>query len=88
MHDKFGRGAFRRPWARLNFYTAVRPGRPPVRPNAHVYERTTSNNPVNAHGVGLVNFFVKVRVSIRTCVPNLGAVRVEKSVFSSLYNIQ
>ena len=37
-------------------------------------ERTTSNNPP---GVGWDNFFYlfKVRVSIRTCVPNLGSFR-------------
>ena len=38
---------------------------------------TNINNPLNPSGVGLVNFFV-VRaslVSIRACVPNLGAVR-------------
>ena len=41
--------------------------------NAHVYEQ----HQINPHGVGWVNFF-KVRVSIRTCVPNLGAVRRER----------
>ena len=69
MRAKFGRGAVRRPCrkkARLN-----------VRTNAHthVYERTTSNNPLNPHGVGWVNFFFKMRVSIRTCVPNFCADR-------------
>ena len=34
----------------------------------------TVDNPLNPPGVGWVNLF-KVRVSIRTCVPNLGAVR-------------
>ena len=40
-------------------------------------ERTTSNNPLNLPGVGWVNlfYFFKVRVSIRTCVPNLGSFR-------------
>ena len=40
-------------------------------------ERTTSNNPLNPPGVGWVNFFypIKVRVSMGTCVPNLGAIR-------------
>ena len=40
-------------------------------------ERTTSNNPLNPPGVGWVNFFYffKVRVSICTCVPNLGSFR-------------
>ena len=40
-------------------------------------ERTTSNNPINPPGVGWVNLFYlfKVRVSIRTCVPNLGSFR-------------
>ena len=40
-------------------------------------ERTTSNNPLNPPGVGWVNlfYFFKVRVSIRTCVPNLGSFR-------------
>ena len=37
-------------------------------------ERTTSNNPLNPSGVGWVNFF-KVRVYIRTCMPNLGSFR-------------
>ena len=48
-----------------------------TRTHTHVYERTTSNNPLNPHGVGWVNFinFFKVRVSIGTCVPNVGAVR-------------
>ena len=67
MRAKFGRGAVRRPCrkkARLNF-----------RPNEHVYERTTSNNPLNPPGVGWVNFCFKLRVSIGTCMPNLGAVR-------------
>ena len=48
-------------------------------------ERTTSNNPP---GVGWVNFFyhIKVRVSMGTCVPNLGAIRqpVRKKCPSSL----
>ena len=37
----------------------------------------TIYNPLNPPGVGWVNIFIlfKVRVSIRTCVPNLGAVR-------------
>ena len=34
-------------------------------------------NPLNPPGVGWVIFF-KARVSIRTCVPNLGAVRRER----------
>ena len=40
-------------------------------------ERTTSNNPLNPPGVGWVNFFYlfKVRVSICTCVPDLGSFR-------------
>ena len=40
-------------------------------------ERTTSNNPLNPPGVGWVKFFypIKVRVSMGTCVPNLGAIR-------------
>ena len=39
--------------------------------------RTTYNTPLNPPGVGWVNFFypIKVRVSIRTCVPNLGSIR-------------
>ena len=46
---------------------------PASRPALPWHERTTSNNPP---GVGWVNFFVfKVRVSIRTCVPNLGSFR-------------
>ena len=44
---------------------------------ARMNERTTSNNPLNPPGVGWVNFFnfFKVRVSIRTCVPNVGSFR-------------
>ena len=44
---------------------------------ARTNERTTYNNPLNPPGVGWVNFFYlfKVRVSIRTCVPNLGSFR-------------
>ena len=38
----------------------------------------TIDNPLNPPGVGWVNFFFKVRLSIRTCVPNLGAVRHER----------
>ena len=34
--------------------------------------RARQFNPLNPPGVGWVNFFFKVRVSIRTCVPNLG----------------
>ena len=48
-------------------------------------ERTTSNNP---RGVGWVKFFypIKVRVSMGTCVPNLGAIRrpVRKFCVSNL----
>ena len=51
-------------------------------------ERTTSNNPLNPPGVGWVNFFypIKVRVSMGTCVPNLGAIRrlVRKFSLSNL----
>ena len=51
-------------------------------------ERTTSNNPLNPPGVGLVKFFypIKVRVSMGTCVPNLGATRrpVRKFCLSNL----
>ena len=44
---------------------------------ARTNERTTYNNPLNPPGVGWVNlfYFFKVRVSIRTCVPNLGSFR-------------
>ena len=42
----------------------------------------TIDNPLNPPGVGWVNFFicfkVRLRVSIRTCVQNLGAVRRER----------
>ena len=40
----------------------------------------TIDNPLNPPGVGWVNIliFVKVSVSIRTCVPKLGAVRRER----------
>ena len=51
-------------------------------------ERTTYNNPLKPPGVGWVNFFypIKVRVSMGTCVPNLGAIRrpVRKFCLSSL----
>ena len=42
--------------------------------------RARQFNRLNPPGVGWVNFFCffKVRVSIRTCVPNLGAVRRER----------
>ena len=41
--------------------------------------RARQFNPLNPPGVGWVKFFFfKVRVSIRTCVPNLGAVRRER----------
>ena len=42
--------------------------------------RARQFNPLNPPGVGWVNFFIffKVRVSIRTCMPNLGAVRRER----------
>ena len=45
--------------------------------NERTKERTTSNNPLNPPGVGWVNFCypIKVRVSMGTCVPNLGAIR-------------
>ena len=48
-----------------------------TRTNERRKERTTSNNPLNPPGVGWVNFFypIKVRVSMGTCVPNLGAIR-------------
>ena len=50
--------------------------------------RTTCNNPLNPPGVGWVNFFypIKVRVSMGTCVPNLGAIRrpVRKICLSNL----
>ena len=51
-------------------------------------ERTTYNNPLTPPGVGWVNFFypIKVRVSMGTCVPNLGAIRrpVQKFCLSNL----
>ena len=45
--------------------------------NERTNERTTSNNPLNPPGVGWVkkNYPIKVRVSMGTCVPNLGAIR-------------
>ena len=48
--------------------------------------RARQFNPLNPPGVGWVNlfYFFKVRVSIRTCVPNLGAVRRER--FLTIYN--
>ena len=52
-------------------------------------ERTTSNNPLNPPGVEWVKFFypIKVRVSMGTCVPNLGAIRrpVRKICLSNLF---
>ena len=51
-------------------------------------ERTTYNNPLNPPGVGWVKFYypIKVRVSMGTCVPNLGAIRrpVRKLCLSNL----
>ena len=56
--------------------------------NEGTNERTTYNNPLNPPGVGWVNFFypIKVRVSMGTCVPNLGAIRrpVRKFCLSNL----
>ena len=48
--------------------------------------RARQFKPLNPPGVGWVNLFYlfKVRVSIRTCVPNLGAVRRER--FLTIYN--
>ena len=48
-----------------------------TRTNEGTNERTTSNNPLNPPGVGWVNFFypIKVRVSMGTSVPNLGAIQ-------------
>ena len=59
-----------------------------TRTNEGTNERTTSNNPLNPPGVGWVNFCypIKVRVSMGTCVPNLGAIRrpVRKFCLSNL----
>ena len=59
-----------------------------TRTNEGRNERTTYNNPLNPPGVGWVNFFypIKVRVSMGTCVPNLGAIRrpVRKFCLSNL----
>ena len=59
-----------------------------TRTNEGTNEQTTSNNPLNPPGVGWVNFFypIKVRVSMGTCVPNLGAIRrpVQKICLSNL----
>ena len=41
-------------------------------------------NPLNPPWGGVGNFFLKVRVSIRTCMPNLGAVRRERLL--TIYN--
>ena len=48
--------------------------------------RARQFKPLNPPGVGWVNLFnfFKVRVSIRTCVPNLGAIRRER--FLTIYN--
>ena len=48
--------------------------------------RARQFNPLNPPGVGWVNIFIcfKVRVYIRTCVPNLGAIRRER--FLTIYN--
>ena len=55
---------------------------------ARTNERTTYNNPLNPPGVGWVKFFypIKVRVSMGTCVPNLGPIRwpVRKCCLSNL----
>ena len=55
---------------------------------AVTHGRTTYNTPLNPPGVGWVNFFypIKVRVSIRTCVPNVGSIRgsVRKNCLLSL----
>ena len=52
-------------------------------------ERTTYNNPLNPPGVGWVKFCypIKVRVSMGTCVPNLGAIRrpVRKFCLSNVF---
>ena len=53
-------------------------GRDPSRNSLTIY------NPLNPPGVGWVNLFFEVRVSIRTCVPNLGAIRRER--FVTIYN--
>ena len=59
-----------------------------TRTNEGTNERTTYNNPLNPPGVGWVNFFypIKVRVSMGTCMPNLGAIRrpVRKFCLSNL----
>ena len=59
-----------------------------TRTNEGRNERTTYNNPLNPPGVGRVNFFypIKVRVSMGTCLPNLGAIRrpVRKCCLSNL----
>ena len=56
--------------------------------NEGTNERTTSNNPLNSPGVGWVKlcYPIKVRVSMGTCVPNLGAIRlpVRKFCLSNL----
>ena len=46
--------------------------------------RARQFKPLHPPGVGWVNFvyFFKVRVSIRTCVPNLGAVRRERFFYN------
>ena len=79
---------------------ASRPARQPALPccplrgqhcrdtNEQTKERRTSNNPLNPLGWGWVKFFypIKVRVSMGTCVPNLGAIRrpVRKFCLSNL----
>ena len=59
-----------------------------TRTNEGTNERTTSNNPLNPPGVGWVKFCypITVRVSMGTCVPNLGAIRrpVRKFCLSNL----
>ena len=66
--------------ARFAASTAVLPASRPALPwrtDGRTHGRTTYNTPLNPPGVGWVNFFypIKVRVSIRTCVPNLGSIR-------------
>ena len=46
--------------------------------------RARQLNPLNPPGVGWVRFFLKVRVCIRTCLPNMGA--VHREIFLTIDN--
>ena len=73
-------GAIRRPVRKTCLSSLIILG---VRSLANA-SRARQFNPLNPRGVGQFFFFFKVRVSICTCVPNLGVVRRER--FLTIYN--